>query len=159
MTKLGLWLSRLCSRATATRAGTHGIAVAGRRSAVGAERAIWPEHLIDQAFGSNILNLGQDRWFLLFSVEPLANGVVDESHEAGRDNYAARAVSDSAKQMRPVYDDILTLTRPFGWPRFSRQQCTLSRARSNRPWLPLRALPSVRGRWARCKQAPVHCQP
>lgn len=66
----------------------------GRRSAVGgAERAIWPEHLVDKTFGSDILDLGQDRGFLLFGVEPLANGVVDKSHEAGRDDYAAIRIS------------------------------------------------------------------
>ena len=97
MTILGRSLSRRCSRATAARAGTHGIAVTGRWSAVGDDRAVRPEHLIDQTFGSDILNLGQDRGFLLFSVEPLANGVVDESHEAGRDDYAAKNISDNVK--------------------------------------------------------------
>lgn len=34
----------------------------------------------------------------MFSVEPLANGVVDESHEAGRDDYAMRNVSDKSDE-------------------------------------------------------------
>ena len=32
----------------------------------------------------------------MFSVEPLANGVVDESHETGRDDYAMKDVSDTS---------------------------------------------------------------
>ena len=97
MTNLVLWLSKFRSRATATRARASGIAVTGRWSTVGAERAIWPEHLINQTFGSDILDLGQDRGFLLFGVEPFADGIVDESHEAGRDDYAARNVSDNGR--------------------------------------------------------------
>lgn len=30
----------------------------------------------------------------MFGVEPLANSIVDESHEAGRDDYATKSVSD-----------------------------------------------------------------
>ena len=71
--------------------------MAGRWSAVGAVRAIGSEHLVDQTFGSDVLNLRQDLGFLLFSVKPLANGIVDESHEAGRDDYAAKNISDNVK--------------------------------------------------------------
>ena len=69
--------------------------MAGGRSAVGAERAVGSEHLVDQTFGPDILDLGQDRGFLMFGVESVANGVVDKSHEAGRDNYAVGHVSDN----------------------------------------------------------------
>jgi len=72
--------------------------MAGRWSAVVAARAIWPEHLIDQTFGSDVLNLRQNRGLLLFSVEPLANGVVDKSHETGRDDYAVKNVSDKSDE-------------------------------------------------------------
>ena len=68
--------------------------MAGGWSAARAVGAIWPEHLVDQTFGSDVLNLRQDRGFLLFGVEPLANSIVDESHEAGRDDYATKSVSD-----------------------------------------------------------------
>jgi hypothetical protein len=36
----------------------------------------------------------------LFSVEPLANGVVDESHETSRDDYAMRDVSNTSDEWR-----------------------------------------------------------
>ena len=90
MTNVG----RLRSRATATGTRAHSVAVAGGWSAAGAVGAIRSEHLVDQTFGSDVLNLRQDRGFFLFGVEPLANGVVDESHETGRDDNATRRVSD-----------------------------------------------------------------
>lgn len=63
--------------------------MASRRAAVVAAGTIGSEHLIDQTFGPDVLNLRKDRRFFLLRVETLANSVVDESHKAGRDNDAA----------------------------------------------------------------------
>jgi hypothetical protein len=80
---------RARSRAFTARAIERWVAVAGGRATAVALRAIGAEHLVDQAFGSDILDLWQNRRFFLFCVKSLANGVVDESHQTGRDKYAA----------------------------------------------------------------------
>jgi hypothetical protein len=64
--------------------------VASGWATVVALRAIGAEHLVDQTFGSDILNLWQNRGFLLLCMEPLTNSVVDKSDKAGRDNYTAK---------------------------------------------------------------------
>ena len=52
------------------------------------------EHLVDEALGSDILDLGKDGRFFLLRVETIANSVVDESHQTCGDDYAERFVSE-----------------------------------------------------------------
>lgn len=56
-------------------------------------RAAGAEHLVDEALGSDVLDFGQDGGFHLLALEAFADRVVDECHDAGRDDDAGDSVS------------------------------------------------------------------
>lgn len=68
--------------------------MAGRWTAVVvALRAVWSEHLVDEAFGSDVLDLGKNGRLFLLRMEAFTNSVINKSHQTGGDNYAGVFVS------------------------------------------------------------------
>lgn len=52
------------------------------------------EHLVDETFGTDIFDFGQQRLLRGLRVEAVSDGVVYESHQSGRDNDTVIFVSD-----------------------------------------------------------------
>lgn len=57
-------------------------------------RTAGAEHLVDQTLGSDVLDFGQEGGFHLLASEAFADRVVDECHDAGRDDDAGDRVSE-----------------------------------------------------------------
>lgn len=52
------------------------------------------EHLVDETFGTDVLDFGQQRLLRGLRVEAVSDGVVYESYQSGRDNDTVRFISD-----------------------------------------------------------------